>query len=679
MNLCSGFGQYHSINNSENPQPYAALTLADIGQLAADPQQVLKKKAQWVIFSSLMSRVYSEQRASGRFYALWADIDKQPDPLTFDTIVSRTCGVVPGANFIAYTSSGATKDNQKCRLIFPLAEPVDGATYLILQKILNDKLEAAGIIPDRKTEGAGQICYLPNRGEYYRYHFEQFMGPLDPNLWADEIEEERQRIKDAEKTAQERTERARLKAAMRMKDGTESPIEAFNAEYPIELMFDRYGYLKKGERYLSPGSESGNPGVTLTPDGRKWLSKHGSDADIGMATSDSTMGDAFDLFCYYEHGNDHDAALRAAGEMFETTAGLSEAAQPADDLSFFIMNGEAKTMEAKMLDDKFVLGKMAIWGQSTIFYAAPNVGKTLLVLWLLIKAIESGEIDGNDVFYINADDTHKGFVHKLKLAELHDFFMLAPGYKNFKADDLPKYLNQWIVTGKSNGKILILDTVKKFTDLMKKDRASKFAETIRQFVMNNGTVIMLAHVNKHKSDDGKVIYSGTSDMVDDCDCAYTIEKMTEDIVQGNWQDFSSDKVIRTIKFENFKARGDVAHEAVYRYDASEYASYSDRLESVEEVTKEQRRAVEKKKQLDEKLERNQLAVDAIKDCIREGINQKTALITEAHERSGLPKAKITKALADHTGKDVDQHQFWHVNREDNNAHIYQLNYTIAEK
>ena len=74
-----------------------------------------------------------------------------------------------------------------------------------------------------------------------------------------------------------------------------------------------------------------------------------------------------------------------------------------------------------MLDDKFVMGLMAIIGQSTVFYAKHNVGKTLIGLYLLIEKIKTGEIDPADIYYINADDTHKGLVYKLKLAERYGF------------------------------------------------------------------------------------------------------------------------------------------------------------------------------------------------------------------------------------------------------------------
>jgi len=106
------------------------------------------------------------------------------------------------------------------------------------------------------------------------------------------------------------------------------------------------------------------------------------------------------------------------------------------DLSRFSLNGSAAEMESKMLDDTFVLGRMAILGQSTVLYAPPNAGKTLISLWLLIHAIQQGDINGADVFFVNADDNHRGLTHKLKLAEEHGFHMLAPGYNDVKAPHL---------------------------------------------------------------------------------------------------------------------------------------------------------------------------------------------------------------------------------------------------
>jgi hypothetical protein len=252
------------------------------------------------------------------------------------------------------------------------------------------------------------------------------------------------------------------------------------------------------------------------------------------------------------------------------------------------------------------------------------------------------------------------------LAEQHGFKMLAPGYNGFKSADLPVYLEKMIASNTASGVVLVFDTAKKFTDLMSKEKSSRFSEIIRKFVLHSGTVVLLAHVNKHRDDDKKVIYAGTSDLVDDADCAYTLDIVNEDQATG----------IRTVIFENFKSRGDSVREAFYQYNYADGTPYHERFSSVVAVGDNDRKKAEKAQRLATMLERNQPAIEAIKDCIRAEINQKTTLIKEAAERSGLSKKKIIEALQDHTGNSSAENQFWHVVVKENNAHVFELNYGV---
>jgi len=380
------------------------------------------------------------------------------------------------------------------------------------------------------------------------------------------------------------------------------------------------------------------------------------------------------------HGDEDEPLTWRDNDYADVVSVENLSSQPVDDdneaeapdkntglniLDQFALNGKSEQMKKKMLEDKFVLGRTALYGQATVYYGGPNAGKTLLTLAELKIAIKSGRIDPQDVFYINADDTHKGLVFKVEYAESLGFKMLAPGHNGFKADNLLPLLGQLVAKGQAKGKIIILDTVKKFTDLMDKKKSSNFTEAIRQFVSHGGTVIMLAHVNKHRGDDKKPVHSGTTDLKDDSDCAYILDVI------------SDEAGVKTVKFQNDKARGDVAKEVFYHYDSADGTSYQTRLDSVEEIGKEEREEVLKRKGLQLTLERNRQEIDAIKDCIRENINQKTALINEARERSGLTKKKISRALMEHTGSKVDEGQFWHINIMDKNAHVYQLNYGVS--
>ena len=167
VKLCSGYGSKDSPKYSNHPEEFLRITLNDIRKMADDPQDVSKEKAQWIIPSTLPSRVNAEQRERGDRHALIFDKDKNPEidlgQLAFNI---ANAGILL-CEYVMYTTKGATKDNQKIRIIAELQEPVSGEMGEILQIIFNNRMEAIGITPDRSTERGNQISYLPNRGEFY--------------------------------------------------------------------------------------------------------------------------------------------------------------------------------------------------------------------------------------------------------------------------------------------------------------------------------------------------------------------------------------------------------------------------------------------------------------------------------------------------------------------------------
>jgi len=694
IQLISGRGQFHTPNTeAKHPKPLELLSLENIISLVKVPNETAKEKAQWVMLTSSngpLAREHSFQFEYGSFHALWCDLDKMPDTsLSWSDFISGIMQEIfpPDTFSLAYNTKSATKENPKCRIIVPLVTPCTGSQFKTYQKIFNDKLSIAGVEPDRATERTGQLCYLPNRGSFYNHHITG-ENPFDISAWEGEVKQEQERLEELNRAIVEQRIKAIERCRERVDTGELNPMEAFNHAYPIEGLFSQYGYVLKGKKWLSPLSQSKTHGVSIAGD--KWFSHHDSDSGIGRATDTGSMGDAFDLFVYYENGGDRNRALKAAGEMFHVNgrtlnktnqinymAGQDQPGEtekkPADafDIRAFSLNGRSREMEKQMLEDKFALLRMAILGQSTVFYAKPNAGKTLIILYGIREGIKNGEIKGDDVIYVNADDTYKGLVYKLKIAEQYGFHMVAPGHSApgsavFKSQDLTIYINNMISNGTASGKIFILDTVKKFTDLMSKDKCSKFGETIRQFISHGGTVISVAHANKHRDDDKKIIYSGTADLVDDADCAYTLDVVQDD-ADG----------IRTVKFENFKSRGDVVLEAFYQYNYLPGTTYPERLDSVKPVDKEERAKAVAKSKLDFILRQDQPVIDAVIECISEGITTKTALIAEASSRSGVSKPKTTKAIAVHTGTDRSQNQFWFIETGENNSKNYKLNYGVS--
>jgi hypothetical protein len=219
-------------------------------------------------------------------------------------------------------------------------------------------------------------------------------------------------------------------------------------------------------------------------------------------------------------------------------------------LEKFSLTGSSAELEAEALDQVYVLALIALLGQWTVLYAKHNTGKTLIVIFLLVEAIRSGAIKASDIFYFNLDDTQRGLTEKLRIAEEMGFHVLCDGYRGFKVADFISYIEELCENNQARGKVLVLDTLKKFTDLMDKRRVSRWNEVIRRFITKGGTVIGLAHVNKNPGADGKSVYTGTTDMMDDADCAYVLDVVSTD-------DKTHTKIV---EFENRKRRGNVTRQ-----------------------------------------------------------------------------------------------------------------------
>lgn len=190
----SGIGQTHTDEpGKEYRRPYLSITLAEIREMVNNPPSVPKEKGRWFIPSTLRRRDFAEQRQHGEYWMLWADLDKDPKPLS--ELDEAVLYLLDMRDYEVYASRSARPSYQKGRVLIPLAVPLSGTDWLACQKVLNDKLEAAGFKTDRASERAAQLCYLPNRGEFYTsYNLRtgECFNPLE--AWCGEIETARQQV-----------------------------------------------------------------------------------------------------------------------------------------------------------------------------------------------------------------------------------------------------------------------------------------------------------------------------------------------------------------------------------------------------------------------------------------------------------------------------------------------------
>ena len=410
---------------------YNTITLADIFAAVDQPTTFEKESAQAILPSSYASsdaRKFAVQREKGVFQILAADIDKGNVPLER---IEAAVGSAFGSDVASaiYSTSSATIDNNKWRVLAPLAEPVPYDTWALAQRAFFDILRAHEIVPDTTLERSGQVIYLPNvkpenrgeDGEPIHYQFSLAEGsPVDLSRQplAEGIHRLAEAIAAAEaKSATDRAARM-LKKALRPATGLLSPIERFNAENPLEDLLEKYGYEQKHAgscHWRSPLQTSGSfaTQVYLKSGGETWSSLSGSDADAGLgndAESGGCFGDAFDLFVHFEQKGDRNAALAAIG---------CNASGGGSSTFRFIRVGDLKYKPPEFLVDGLI--ETETLGQ---IFGDPGAGKSFVGVDLALSVATGFPFHGRAVrqgpVFLIAGEGHNGLTRRFAAWSLHN-------------------------------------------------------------------------------------------------------------------------------------------------------------------------------------------------------------------------------------------------------------------
>ncbi|MCX7150556.1 MAG: hypothetical protein NTY05_14315 [Rhodocyclales bacterium] len=324
-------------------------------------------------------------------------------------------------------------------------------------------------------------------------------------------------------------------------------------------------------------------------------------------------------------------------------------------LDQYKLNGQLEEIERRAIAQKPILGKLALMGQATMLYAAPNTGKTLISFALAIDGIKAGLIDPAKLYYINNDDTTIGLAEKLRIAEEYGFNMLAEAYKNFDAGDLLEILIHLIDHDQAQGVIVIVDTATKVVNVLDATKTRAFTKVIRKFVLKGGTLIALAHANKNPGADGKPVYRGTTDVINDFDCVYVLSQLQVD---------AGEKVV---EFENKKRRGDVPRTAAFSYSNESGLSYHELLASVKEVDASK---LDEFKQI-ETMQTDAELVSVVQMHIANGITSKMRLADAVAETAGVSKRVAIRIIERYTGDDPVLHR-WQFSVQERGAKVYSL-------
>lgn len=325
------------------------------------------------------------------------------------------------------------------------------------------------------------------------------------------------------------------------------------------------------------------------------------------------------------------------------------------ELDKYVLNGKLADIEEAAIGPTPIYGNLALMGQATIFYAAPNTGKTLLSLAFTIEGIKAGLIDPARLYYINNDDSTTGLAEKLRIAEEYGFKMLAEAYEGFDANMLLSILTNMIDNNQASGVVVVLDTATKVVNVLDAAKTRMFTKVIRKFVLKGGTLIALGHANKSPGADGKPVYRGTTDILNDFDCVYVVYELRSDCHE------------KIVVFENKKMRGNVARTVAYRYTTESGISYNELLASVSFVDQDKVAAVQREEETSSDAE----VIGVAEACITSGTNTKMLLADAIAKRAGISKRRAIKVIERYTGTDPSLHH-WQFAVKERGAKVFEI-------
>jgi hypothetical protein len=165
-------------------------------------------------------------------------------------------------------------------------------------------------------------------------------------------------------------------------------------------------------------------------------------------------------------------------------------------------------------DAKFAWRQLIPQGHMVVICSKANGGKTTLMIHIAGDMAKAGY----RVMYINADASASDIKDYKHHALEYGYSLINPDLTNGTADKVVEELRQISLSdGEFSNVVIVLDTLKKFGDMMNKSKAKQFNSLLRTLTTKGITVICLAHTNKHDDKDGKPIFEGTGDLRNDFD------------------------------------------------------------------------------------------------------------------------------------------------------------------
>ena len=292
------------------------------------------------------------------------------------------------------------------------------------------------------------------------------------------------------------------------------------------------------------------------------------------------------------------------------------------DFGELIPNGEQIEMSKKA---KVLIEAVAKEGNVSIVCAPPNSGKTAIMFYH--SAPKLAKL-GYNVYYVDADSNAS--VHGLmyKFSRLKKFTWLNP-YVAKKRMDRGVFLDTVFKNVDPHDSVIIIDTLKKFCDLMRKSDIKDFFVKAKSFAAKGGTVVVLSHTNKYPDSEGKWIFEGTNEIESEPDALTYLYRTPKGIAKN--------RTHTTVSLYSDKTRGSVGNVSYSLRNVKDY-----KMSNVDEMVQRLDEFVDLQ-ELHKPIKENRAisAGDIIiafeKFCLKGSIKR---------ENGFVPVANVKKAIAD---------------------------------
>ena len=261
-------GQYFTLRDQPG-RHYESISMGEILRLVRQPATARKEDAPATIGSNYGghdARTHDVQAEKGQYSLLRFDIDAG-NPSLQDVCTAFRQSLGEGA-FMVYSTSSATPDSRRWRVLVPLLVPVSHEFRQATEGVLRQDIEMLwGFEFDQVLDRAGQHIYLPAVAPHKRdadgapiYYEWEVCGatPLDlehsslyPKVQS-QINQSRHQERRRQAALEEQREKQRLKreSVRQTGEATLSPIDWFNHHHSLEDV-PLLEVNNKKERYLS--------------------------------------------------------------------------------------------------------------------------------------------------------------------------------------------------------------------------------------------------------------------------------------------------------------------------------------------------------------------------------------------------------------------------------------------